>query len=563
MKMSQMFFNTLRDTKEDDSKSNYFLTKAGMIRKNSAGVYSFMPMGHRVMQNIENIIREEMNSEGANELVMPCLITEEVYEKAGRLEVFGDSVLRVKDRADKRYILGPTHEEIFTEAVRDNIKSYKNLPINLYQFQTKFRDEARPRYGLLRTKEFVMKDAYSFDKDYENLEISYKKMYDAYHRIFKRLGLNYVVVKADTGAMGGLLSEEFMALADIGEDKLVICDKCGFSSNREVAECNTQVLDIKEKFMELEELNTPKACKVNNIVRDYGVKSANIAKTLIYKSDAEHVIVMVRGDREVNEVKVQKFLGSKVLELATTEDVRRLSGADVGFAGPIGMKLRIVADSEIKNMVNFLVGANKTDYHYKNVNVQRDFIVDNFADIRNITEEDECPVCGGKISFKNGIEVGNTFKLGTKYSEALNCVFVNEENKEKPMIMGCYGIGLARCMATIVEQSNDDNGIIWPMEVAPYKVTLIPINSEDEEQMKIVEKMCSELGNEKIEVVIDDRKERPGVKFKDADLIGIPVRVTIGKKASENIVEFKLRKGGEMKEISVEEAIAEIKKVCR
>ena len=562
MRMSQMFFNSLRETKEDDTKSNYFLTKAGMIRRNSAGVYSFMPIGFKVMENITKIIREEMNKEGANELLMPSLIAEEVYEKAGRLEAFGDEIFKLKDRSGKKCVLGPTHEEIFTEAVRDNVKSYKGLPINLYQFQTKYRDEARPRYGLLRTKEFIMKDAYSFDRDYKGLDNSYKKMYDAYCRIFTRFEIDYVIVKSDTGAMGGVLSEEFMALADVGEDKVVTCSSCDFSANRGVAECKTVDVVSNEEIKELTEIETPNVGKINDLIEEYDFDNKKLTKTLIYKADGEFVLVMVRGDREVNEVKVQKCLGAKIIELATEEEVIKLTNAKVGFAGPIGLKIKVIADNEVKNIKNFLVGANKTDYHYINVNFDRDFEVDEFCDIRNITEQDVCPVCRGKINFRNGIEVGNTFKLGTKYSEALGCVFTDEDNKEKPMVMGCYGIGLARCMATIVEQHNDENGIIWPMEVAPYKVIIVPVSTSDEIQMKVANKLYDDLISQGCEVLIDDRNERVGVKFKDADLIGIPIRIAVGRKAWEGIVEYKMRNENEVQELEVQEALETIKKVC-
>ncbi len=561
MRMSQFFFNTIRETKEDDTISNQLLTRSGMIRKNSAGVYSFMPLGYKVIQNIQKIIREEMDDKGGNELLMPALIMEEVYEKSGRTEAFGNSVFRVKDRANKNYILGPTHEEVFTEAVKENIKSYKTLPTTLYQFQNKFRDEARPRYGLIRVKEFIMKDAYSFDKDYDGLEISYNKMYDAYCRIFERLGIEYVVVKADTGVMGGLLSEEFMALAKVGEDKLIICNNCDYAANREVAECKDIGIENNDGLKTKEELYTPNVGKIEDITKEYRYDKKTMTKSLIYKADKEFILVMVRSDREVNEVKLQKTLGVKNLELAETPDVIKLTGAGVGFAGPIGLKMKVVADNEIKYMKNFLVGANKTDYHYINVNFDRDFNIDIFADIRNIIEEDVCPVCGEKINFKNGIEVGNTFKLGTKYTETLGCLFVDEDNTQKPMVMGCYGIGVARCMATIVEQSNDENGIIWPYQVAPYKVIIVPINVEDEKQMGIAERLYKELKANDIEVILDDRKERPGVKFKDADLIGIPIRITVGKKAEEGIIEYKLRVEKEVLEISIEDALTKVKKL--
>ena len=558
MLMSNLFFYTLRETAEDDSISNQLLTRTGMIRRNSAGVYSFMPLGYKVLKNIEKIIREEMDKEGANELLMPALLTEETYEKAGRLETFGNSILKLKDRNDKKYVLGPTHEEVFTETVRDNVKSYKQLPINLYQFQTKYRDEARPRYGLLRTKEFIMKDAYSFDTDFEGLDVSYDKMFRAYKRMFDRMKINYAIVKADTGAMGGLLSEEFMALAQIGEDKLVICNNCDFSANLEVAKCKEEVISNSEELKEIQEIYTPNVGKIEDVTREYGFDTKTMTKSLIFKVDEEFVLVMIRSDREVNIVKVQKLLNAKVVELATEEDVMRITNAKVGFAGAVGLKIKVVADNEIKYMKNFLVGANKTDYHYINVNLDRDIKADLLGDIRNITEQDVCPKCGGKINFVNGIEVGNTFKLGTKYSEALGCLYVDEQNKQKPMVMGCYGIGPARCLATIVEQHHDENGIIWPASIAPYQVVIIPVNLKDDNQYNLSKEIYQELMKIGLDVVLDDRDERPGVKFKDADLIGFPIRITVGKKAVESIVEYKERDKERIEEVEVNEIVNKV-----
>ena len=560
MKMSKLFFYTMREVKDDDSISNQLLTKAGMLKRDSAGVYAFMPLGYKVLKNIEKIIREEMNFVGANELVMPALLLEETYEKTGRIEAFGSSILKLKDRTGKKYVLGPTHEEVFTTVVKDCIKSYKQLPVNLYQFQIKYRDEARPRFGLIRTKEFVMKDAYSFDKDYEGLDKSYKFMYDAYCRSFDRMGIKYVVVKADTGAMGGQLSEEFMAVADIGEDKLVLCDCCEFASNLEVAECVLTAMENSETLNEIKEFYTPDAGKINDLVNSFGFDIKITTKSLIYKVDEEFVLAMVRGDRIINEVKLQKLLKAKQIELAGAEDVRRITSADVGFAGPIGVNIKIIVDNEIKGMRNFVVGANKTDYHFINANIQRDFKTTILGDIRNVTEDDVCPICGGRLSIENGIEVGNTFKLGTKYSEALECLYVAEDNTQKPMVMGSYGIGLARCLATIVEQNNDENGIIWPISVAPYKVIVIPVKTTDSFQLQVAEQIYNELNQVGIETILDDRDERGGVKFKDADLIGIPIRIVVGKKAGEGFVEFKYRNNNDKLELTFLEVIEKVKK---
>jgi prolyl-tRNA synthetase len=558
MKMSNLFFYTLREVKDDDSISNQLLTKAGMLKRDSAGVYAFMPLGYKVLKNIEQIIRKEMNSCGANELIMPALLLEETYEKTGRIEAFGNSILKLKDRTGKRYVLGPTHEEVFTNVVKDSIKSYKQLPVNLYQFQTKYRDEARPRFGLIRTKEFVMKDAYSFDKDYEGLDKSYQLMYDAYCRSFDRMGIKYVVVKADTGAMGGQLSEEFMAVADIGEDKLVLCNNCNYAANLEVAECVMKVTENSESLNELKELHTPNVGKISDLVNTFGFDEKITTKSLIYKVDDNFVLAMVRGDRAINEVKLQKLLKAKQIELAEEEDVKRLTSANVGFAGPIGINIKVVVDNEIYGMKNFLVGANKTDYHFVNVNIERDFKATINGDIRNVTEDDVCPLCGGHLKIENGIEVGNTFKLGTKYSEELQCLYLDEDNTQKPMIMGSYGIGLARCLATIVEQNNDENGIVWPLSVAPYKVIVIPVNISDATQMQVGLEIYNELSKAGIETILDDRDERGGVKFKDADLIGIPIRIVVGKKAGEGIVEFKYRNNNDKGEFTITETIKKI-----
>lgn len=558
MYMSKMFFYTLRDVKDDDSISNQLLTKAGMLKKDSAGVYSFMPLGYRVLKKIENIIREEIESTGSNELIMPALLTQDTYEQTGRMEAFGDSILKLNDRTGKKYVLGPTHEEVFTTTVRDVVKSYKQLPVSLYQFQTKYRDEARPRYGLIRTKEFVMKDAYSFDRDYHSLDKSYKAMYDAYCKSFDRMGIQYVVVKADTGAMGGQLSEEFMAITDIGEDKLVLCSSCSYSANLEIAECKTLFTKDSIDLEDIDQFYTPNIGKINDLVCHYNLDINNIVKTLIYLADGELIIALIRGDRNVNEVKLKKILNAKQIEIAQEEDVKKLTGANIGFAGPININATIICDFEIKNMSNFVTGANKTDYHFKNVNLDKDFNVNVYGDIRDIEHDDVCPICESKINLVNGIEVGNTFKLGTKYSETLECLYLDEDNTQKPMVMGSYGIGLARCLATIVEQSNDENGIIWPISVAPYTVVIIPVNVKDETQFIIATEMYKKLKTLGIDVIVDDRKERPGVKFKDADLIGFPIRITIGKKSGEGIVEFKERSNSELKEYQIEDAISKV-----
>lgn len=563
MKLNNSFFYTLRENvKDEDSVSGNLLARSGMIRKNSAGVYMIMPMGYRVLNNCINIIREEMNRTGAQELLMPALIPEETYIASGRREGFGNSMFSLKDRFGKPYVLGPTHEELFAVAAGLKIHSYKDLPFNIYQFQTKFRDEARPRFGLIRVREFIMKDAYSFDKDYEGLDISYNKMFEAYKKSFDRMQIDYKIVKADTGVMGGLLSEEFQAVTDIGEDILVLCNQCNFSSNLEIAECVHTHNPSNEKHLEKEMVMTPHAKTIEEVAAFFNKKAQDFVKTLIYQADGNPIAVCVRGDHEVNETKVRKLLNASSVELASFDVVQEVTQAKVGFAGPIGLNIPIIIDNEIENMANFIVGANKTDYHYVNVNLE-DFTPTHIADIRQIQEGDICPCCGGKIYFKKGIEIGNTFKLGTKYAESMNLYYSNQENQLKPVVMGSYGIGPARCMAALAEQKADEKGIAWPMNIAPYKVAIVIISNKDEQQKAYAEKLYNELLDCGIESILDDRDERPGVKFKDMDLIGIPCRITVGKKLIEGFVEFKMRNEDEVSLIRINEIVDKIKELTK
>lgn len=561
MKLKNSFFYTLRENvKDEDSKSSNYLVRAGMIKKSSAGVYMIMPLGLKVIRNIETIIREEMNNSGAQELSMPALIPEDVYITSGRRDLLGKSMFSLKDRFNKPFVLGPTHEELFAMAAQMKIKSYKDLPFSLYQFQTKFRDEPRPRYGLIRVREFTMKDAYTFDIDENGLDIAYQKQFNAYKNIFDRLHLDYKIVKADTGVMGGLLSEEFQAVSDIGEDILVLCDSCDFASNIEIAQCvNTeepQTLELKQ----LELVETPHAKTIDEVVDFLNLPATKFVKTLIYKVDDKPVACMVRGNREVNETKLRKLFNANEVELADADTVVKVTGAAVGFAGPIDIQCEIVMDNEIANMSNFIVGANKTGYHYIGVN-HSNFTANHTCDIRNIQEGDTCPCCGGKIHFKHGIEVGNTFKLGTKYAKALGLEYLNAENQLHPVWMGSYGIGPARCMAAIAEQFADDDGIAWPMVIAPYKVAIALISAKDETQVNLAESIYELCKLNNIECILDDRDERPGVKFKDLDLIGIPVRLTVGKKANESIVECKLRGQQEITEIHFNELLDKLKEI--
>lgn len=557
MKLKNSFFYTLReDLKDEESNSGNLLVKAGFIKKSSSGIYMLMPMGFRVYQNILNIVREEMNKASANELLMPSLIPEEVYVKSGRRENFGSDMFSLKDRVNRDYVLGPTHEELFVSAASMKIKSYKDMPFNIYQIATKFRDEPRPRYGLIRVREFTMKDAYSFDTSYEGLDKSYKKMYDAYKNIFDRVGLDYKIVTADTGVMGGLLSEEFQAITDIGEDTLVICDKCSFASNIEVCETVTLKKEEEEKELEKKLIETPNIGVIEDLEKA-GFDIKKLTKTLIYKADDKFYAVVVPGDREVNELKIRKVTESKNIELATREEVEKITGAKLGFAGPIGLDIPIIIDSDVAFMKNFLVGANKTDYHYINVNLKD---IENYeiADIKEVKEGDFCPLCKNKLSFKKGIEVGNTFKLGDKYSRTMNLTYLDKDNKEQYPIMGCYGIGLERILASVAEQRNDDKGLSWPISIAPFKVAIVLLNQDG---CEYANNLYDTLNREGIDTLLDDRDERPGVKFNDMDLIGIPIRITIGKKFNENIVELKLRDEKEVKEIITNSVLEEIKKV--
>lgn len=569
MRISQMFMPTLREVPaEAEIPSHQLMLRAGLMRKLASGVYAFLPIGYKTFRKIEQIIREEMDRAGAHELVMSSILPAEFYKASGRWDVFGPEMFKFKDRNKRDFCLGPTHEEIFTEIVKNEVRSYRALPLILYQIQTKFRDEIRPRFGVIRSREFVMKDAYSFDRDEEGLDISYKKMHEAYCRIFDRCGLDYTIVEADSGAMGGSGSEEFMVKSEIGEAVIAYCDECGYAANDEKAECIPESCCLNCKAacsgpLPVEKVATPDVRTIEELMDFFNCSPKEFSKTLIYRADNKYIAAMVRGDREINEIKLQNYLGCNELELADTEAVMRITKAEVGFAGPLGLDIDIIVDLEVETMKNFVVGANETGYHLKNVNVFRDFKPSAIKDIRNITEGDRCPKCGAPVKLSRGIEVGHIFKLGTKYSKALNCVYLDKNGKEQVMIMGSYGIGVGRTMAAIIEQSYDENGIIWPISVAPYHVIIVPVNQSDEEQVNIAEKIYSMLISEGIEVLIDDRDERPGVKFKDADLIGIPIRITVGRKVGDCIVEYKLRKSKEIREVRIEDIVSEVKEFAR
>lgn len=559
MKLKNNFFYTIReDSKEEESKSGNLLVKAGLIKKSSSGIYMLMPLGYKVFKNIENIIREEMDKTGANELLMPALIPEEVYIKSGRRENFGSDMFSLKDRLNRNYVLGPTHEELFVNAASSVIKSYKDMPFNIYQFGTKYRDEPRPRYGLIRVREFVMKDAYSFDKDYDGLDISYSKMFNAYKNIFNRVGLNYKIVTADTGVMGGLLSEEFQAITDIGEDTIVLCETCDFASNIEVCKCLTNKQEETEKEKEKELIHTPNIKTIENLKQN-DFQLEKLVKTLIYKIDNNYYACMLPASYEINELKLRKMLNAKEVELASKEEVEKITNAEVGFAGPIDINIPIIIDEDVLLMKNFITGANKTDYHYKNVNISdiKDYQT---GEIKLVKENDYCPKCHNKLKFKKGIEVGNTFKLGETYAKKMGLTYLDKDNKEKYPIMGSYGIGLGRILASIAEQKNDENGLIWPIEIAPFQVAIVLLNKEAE---AYADSLYENLNNENIETILDNRDERPGVKFKDMDLIGIPIRITIGKKYNEGKVELKLRNKEEIKEINLNDVTEKIKNIIK
>lgn len=561
MRLSKDFFYTIKENiSDEDSTSGKLLVKSGMIKKVSNGIYAKMPLGNKVLKNVENIVRKHMDNAGANELSMPTLLPMEVYEKTGRKNAFGPSMFKLNDRYNREYALGPTHEELFVLASMSKVKSYRDLPFTTYQIGTKYRDEMRPRLGLIRIREFLMKDAYSFDKDYEGLDISYKKMFEAYHKIFTELGIDYTVVQADTGAMGGLLSEEFHAITDIGEDILVLCDSCDYSSNLEVSK---NVIKSEENLEEEKELHlqeTPNAHTIEEVSNFLNIDIKKTVKALLMNIDNDLVILFIRGDRELNENKVLKLLGGNEINFANDELIAK-SNAVPGYTGPIDLKgAKIVIDNEVLGMKNFCCGANKEGYHYINANV-KDFKYDYVGDIVNVKEGDTCPNCGGKLIFKKGIEIGNTFKLGTKYSESLGLNYLGDDNKNYPVIMGCYGIGIERIISAIVEQNNDEKGIIWPINVTPYKIAIVVINPKEESQINAGNMLYNTLNEMGIDTLIDDREERAGVKFNDIDLIGIPIRITIGKKITDNTLEIKIRGKEEVEECKIENALDRVKSI--
>ncbi|MEG0923921.1 MAG: proline--tRNA ligase [Anaerovoracaceae bacterium] len=566
MRLSKMHIRTLREVpNEAEIPSHILLLRTGMIKKLVSGVYGFMPMGWRSVRKIEEIIRQEMDSTGAQEIHMSAVQPAELWQESGRWFAYGPELWRLKDRNGREFCLGPTHEEIFTDVVRNDISSYRQLPLNLYQIQTKYRDEARPRFGLMRSREFIMKDAYSFDRDYEGLDKSYQEMYHAYEKIFDRCGLTCRPVEADTGAIGGSNSHEFTALSEVGESEIAYCEKCSLAATVERAECVDAKPETSVEMLPLEEVNTPGTKTIEEVAGFLNLDKTQTIKALLfvtYDNDEKengYVAAFVRGDRDLNMIKLVNALNipEHAIEFADEEKMGTATGCVGGFTGPIGLKnCKIVVDSELVGLKNLCAGANKTDYHVKNVNYDRDYKADIISDIKVLKAGDPCPVCGAPIKHARGIEVGQVFKLGTKYSDSMGATYKDENQKDQPIVMGCYGIGVTRTLAAVVEQNHDENGIIWPMSVAPYHVIITLVKPEDEDQGLIAEKIYNALIDAKVEVLLDDRKERPGVKFKDADLMGIPVRITVGKLASEGKVEYKLRRDAEKEEILVEEAIS-------
>ena len=560
MRYSQMLLPTLREEPADaEVVSHKLMLRAGMIRKLAAGIYTVLPLGGRVMHRVEQIIREEMNRAGAQEVVMPCVLPADLWKESGRWDHYGKELLRMKDRHDRDYCFGPTHEEVITDLARREIRSYRQLPINLYQSQTKFRDEVRPRFGVMRAREFVMKDAYSFDADEAGAEQSYERMYDAYTRIFQRCGLRFRAVEADTGLIGGRFSHEFMVLADTGEDAIVSCGECAYAANIERAEIGSITEKAAEKPKKLERVQTPDKKSVEEVTAFLGIPSERLVKTIVFETEKGAMAALVRGDHEINEAKLRRHLGVTELEMARDEVVADVTHAPKGFAGPVGLDLRIVVDYALQGMKNMVTGANELDTHLINVNLERDFQVDEFADIRQAQEGDPCPRCPGRLQVSRGIEVGHIFKLGTKYSEALGATYLDLEGKEQLLVMGCYGIGVGRTAAAAIEQNHDEHGIIFPLAIAPFHVLLLPVNNKDTQIMKAAEDLYKELVTQGIEVLLDDRDERPGVKFNDADVIGIPLRLTVGEKnLKEGKVEIKVRKSGEVILVDLQEASEKI-----
>ncbi|MGQ9812483.1 MAG: proline--tRNA ligase [Dissulfurimicrobium sp.] len=550
MRYSQLFLPTLKEVPaEAEIVSHKLMLRAGMIRRLSSGLYSYLPLGLRSLRKVEAIVREEMNRAGAQEVLLPMVQPAELWQESGRWERYGKELLRFRDRHDRDYCLGPTHEEVITALVRREVRSYRDLPLNLYQIHTKFRDEIRPRFGLMRSREFIMKDAYSFDVDDDALDITYQAMYGAYCRIFERCGLDFRPVEADTGSIGGHTSHEFMVLAETGEDLIACCTICNYAANVELAPALGEAVSdcasvsTNEKGM-MKRVHTPGKRSVDEVTGFLGIQPSMIVKTMVFVSEKGPVVALVRGDHCINEIKLKRLMGVEELTLADNATVTSVTGGEAGFIGPIGLpdSVKIIADNAIKTLRNFVIGANEADWHLSGVNWGKDIPWPDFADIRFITADDPCPKCGGEIELKRGIEVGHVFKLGAKYSEALHAVYLDDAGRERPIVMGCYGIGIGRTVAAAIEQNHDENGIIFPRPIAPFDCIISIVDMTNETMVAYGERLYREMTAKGLDCLLDDRRERPGVKFKDADLIGIPIRITVGRRLKEEgRVEIKVR----------------------
>ncbi len=569
IRYSSYLMPTTKETPADaEVVSHRLMLRAGLIRKVASGIYDYLPAGLRVLRKVERIIREEMDRAGAQEILMPAVVPSELWKESGRWDAYGKELLRFRDRADREFCLGPTHEEVVTDLVRREVRSYRQLPLNLYQIQDKFRDEIRPRFGLMRGREFFMKDAYSFDADEEASAGTYRKMFEAYCRIFRRMGLDFRAVEADTGNIGGSFSHEFMVIADSGEDAIVSCSRCDYSANVEKAECRGPGAPAgggADEASAPKKVATPGKRTIEEVSAFLGIDPGTLIKTLVFETDKGDVAVIVSGRYEVNEIKVKNRLGAGWVRLAPEERVRELTGAPSGFAGPVGLSMRVLADLSVRGIAVAATGANEKDAHLVGVVPGRDFVPDEFADLRLVAADDVCPRCGGELRFSRGIEVGHVFRLGTKYSDALSATYLDAAGKERPLVMGCYGIGVGRTAAAAIEQHHDADGIVWPISIAPFEVGMLPVNMKNQALVAAAERTGGELAARGIEVLLDDRDERPGIKFKDADLSGIPVRVTFGEKnVSAGFAEVRDRRSGTTERVALSElpdkVVAEVEK---
>ena len=550
--MKDLYAPTLKETPSDvETVSHEYLLRGGFIRKVAAGIYTYLPLGRRVLLKIENIVREEMNRIGAQEILMPILQPAELWKQSGRWDDYGPEMMKLKDRHERDFTLGPTHEEIVTDLVKNELRSYRQLPLVVYQVANKYRDEIRPRFGLLRAREFIMKDAYSFHSSWESLDETYELFKEAYSRIMERLGVKYMVIEAETGAIGGNASHEFVVPAKIGETNVLFCEKCGYQASDEKAEYKGEYTQEQEEEKPFKKVPTPGVKTIEEVSEFLGVPPSKIVKSLLYKGREGYVMVLIRGDLELNEAKLKAHLKDQSLRMATPEEILKDFGVPVGFIGPIGVDVKKVADHSVRGLKNFVVGGMEEDTHYVNANHPRDFKVDEWYDLRTMVEGDPCPVCGEPLKATKGIELGHIFKLGTKYSEAMKAYFMDENGEMKPFIMGCYGWGVSRTMAAVVEHFHDENGMIWPLSIAPYTVVVDILNMNDAEQKQVGEKIYQVLSEKGEEVVLDDREVSPGFKFKDADLIGFPIRINVGRSLKEGVVELKKRYSKELVKVNI------------